>query len=60
MSTPLELINLIQSGKTRGMEAAFDSIMQEKMDAAIDYRRMEISQSMFQTPDSSSATTQSE
>jgi len=52
MST-LNLINLIQSGKTRDMEATFENIMQSKIEDAIEVRRMEISQSMFDTVDES-------
>ena len=47
MST-LDLINMIQDGKTRDMESTFEEIMGEKMEDAIETRRMEISQSMFQ------------
>lgn len=46
MSTQ-DLINAIEAGKTRNMESIFESIMQEKMETAIELRRMELSQSMF-------------
>ena len=44
----LDLINMIQDGKTRDMETTFEEIMAEKMEDALEIRRMEISQSMFQ------------
>lgn len=53
MSNTFELINMIESGKTRDMESTFGDIMQAKMEDAIEYRRMEISQSMFQAVDES-------
>jgi hypothetical protein len=46
MSTQ-DLIDAIEAGKTRNMESTFEAIMKEKMENAIDLRRMEISQSMF-------------
>jgi hypothetical protein len=46
MSTQ-DLINAIEAGKTRNMESIFEDIVQEKMENAIELRRMEISQSMF-------------
>lgn len=48
MST-LDLINMISAGKTRDMESEFEDIMQTKMEDALEYRKMEISQSMFNT-----------
>jgi hypothetical protein len=53
MSNTFELINMIETGKTRDMESTFGDIMQAKMEDAIEYRRMEISQSMFQAVDES-------
>jgi hypothetical protein len=50
MSTTLDLINAIESGKTRETESVFNEIVTAKMEDAIEYRRMEISQSMFATP----------
>ena len=43
----LELIDLIQSGKTTDMEATFEDIVSEKMQDALEIRKMEISQTMF-------------
>jgi hypothetical protein len=52
MST-LNLIDLIQTGKTREMESSFEEIMQTKMDDALEYRKMEIAHSMFDTVEES-------
>jgi hypothetical protein len=52
MST-LNLINAIEAGKTRESEATFAALVQSRVEDAIEYRRMEIGQSMFQAVDES-------
>lgn len=43
----MDLINAIESGKTREIETAFHSLVQDRVDAALDTRHMELSQDMF-------------
>ena len=47
----IDLINAIEAGKTRESEKIFNELAQERMEDAIEYRKMEISQDMFQSLD---------
>ena len=43
----LELINSIEAGKSRASEAAFEAIVMERILEAIEKRKMELSNSIF-------------
>ena len=45
----IDLINAIQSGKTLDCEKAFQSLVQEKLDAKLEQRTQEVRASMFES-----------
>jgi hypothetical protein len=47
MSNTIDLINAIESGKTRNLETMFSELVQSRVDDALEYRKMEMAQSMF-------------
>ena len=48
----IDLINAIEAGKTRESEKIFGELAQARMDDALEYRKMELAQDMFQPVES--------
>lgn len=60
MTTGKELVDAINSGKSAAIESAFESLMAEKVTAAIENRRLELVDEIFNSSEDVSLDTEQE